>query len=69
MADFKVSEIRNRARSKQMAAATDEERAHWQSIYNDFGRWIEKRELPVFTRSLVAPPGDPFGMDPWGGGQ
>ena len=65
MAEFKVTELRNRARSKQTAASSDEERAHWLAIYNDFGRWVEKRELPAFTRSLVAPPGDPFGMDPW----
>jgi hypothetical protein len=34
------------------------------SIVNECTRWIEKGELPKLTRSLVAPPGDPFGIDP-----
>jgi hypothetical protein len=36
-------------------------RAHWHSIAADFGRWLDRRELPRPTPALVAPPGDPFG--------
>jgi hypothetical protein len=61
MAELKLGDLRIRARTKLAAAKTDEERAHWMSIANDFTRWIEKRELPKFTPSPVAPPGDPFG--------
>ena len=64
MAAFKVGDLRNRARTKLAAARDDDERAHWLSIANDCTRWIEKGELPKLTRSLVAPPGDPFGIDP-----
>ena len=64
MAELKIAELRVKARAKQAAATTDDERAHWMSIVTDFTRWIDKRELPKFSPSLVAPPGDPFGMDP-----
>ncbi len=64
MAALKVGDLRNRARGKLAAAKDDEERAHWLSIVNDCTRWIDKGELPKLTRSLVAPPGDPFGIDP-----
>ncbi len=65
MAELKIGDLRDaRARGKLAAAKDDDERAHWLSIVNDFTRWIDKRELPKLTRSLVAPPGDPFGIDP-----
>ena len=64
MAALKVGDLRTRARAKLAAAKSDDERAHWLSIVNDCTRWIEKGELPKSTRSLVAPPGDPFGIDP-----
>jgi hypothetical protein len=64
MAAFKVGDLRNRARGKLAAAKDDDERAHWLSVVNDCTRWIDKGELPKLTRSLVAPPGDPFGIDP-----
>ncbi len=64
MAALKVGDLRNRARAKLAAAKDDDERSHWLSIVNDCTRWIEKGELPKLTRSLVAPPGDPFGIDP-----
>lgn len=64
MAELKLTDLRARARAKQAAARTDEERAHWLSVVNDFTRWIDKRELPKLTAGLVAPPGDPFGT-PW----
>lgn len=61
MAELKVTDLRARARTKQSAAKNDDERALWLSIVNDFGRWIDKRELPKFSTPPVAPPGDPFG--------
>jgi hypothetical protein len=61
MAELKLADLRTRARAKLASAKTDEERAHWLSISTDFTRWIEKHELPKFSPSLVAPPGDPFG--------
>ena len=64
MAELKLSDLRGKARAKQAAAKGDDERAHWLSIVNDFTRWIDKRELPKLSPSLVAPPGDPFGT-PW----
>jgi len=64
MAELKLADLRTRARVRFAAAKTDEERAHWLSIVNDFTRWIDKRELPKLSLSPVAPPGDPFGMDP-----
>jgi hypothetical protein len=64
MAALKIGDLRNRARGKLAAAKDDDERAHWLSIVNECTRWIEKGELPKLTRSLVAPPGDPFGIDP-----
>ncbi|HEY4305650.1 MAG TPA: zinc-dependent metalloprotease, partial [Gemmatimonadaceae bacterium] len=62
MAELKVADLRSQARTKYAAAKTDDVRAHWMSIVNDFTRWIEKRELPKFSPSLIAPPGDPFGQ-------
>ena len=61
MADLKLVELRPSAAlwSKQ-ATRTEEDRAHWLAIANDFGEWIDKRQLPILTRALVAPPGDPF---------
>ena len=53
-----VRAARARGRASTMS------RAHWASIAGDFTRWIERRELPKPTPALVAPPGDPFGMEP-----
>jgi hypothetical protein len=61
MAELKIGDLRVRARGKQNAARTDEERAHWLSIATDFTRWIDHHELPKFSTPLIAPPGDPFG--------
>src|SRR5512143_2616406 len=57
MAELKIADMRTRARAKQASARTDEARAHWLSIVNDCTRWIEKRELPKLSPSLIAPPG------------
>ena len=62
MAELKIADLRARARARQAAARSDDERAHWLSIVNDFTRWIDKRELPKLSPALVAPPGDPFGL-------
>jgi hypothetical protein len=64
MAELKLADLRTRARSRFAAAKSDEERAHWLSIVNDFTRWIDKRELPKLSPSPIAPPGDPFGIPP-----
>ena len=61
MAELKIADLRTRAREKQASARSDEARAHWLSIVNDCTRWIDKRELPKLSPSLIAPPGDPFG--------
>jgi hypothetical protein len=64
VAEYKVSQLRDRARARAGSAAGDDARAHWRAIAGDFTRWLERRELPTPTPSLTAPPGDPFGMDP-----
>jgi hypothetical protein len=64
MAELKIADLRIKARSRQAAAHADDERAHWLSIVTDFNRWTEKHELPKGLPSLIAPPGDPFGMPP-----
>ena len=67
MADFKLVALRLAAVVHVKAAAGADRgalAAHWQSIVTDITRWQEKRELPPLTRPLVAPPGDPFGIDP-----
>ena len=66
MADLKLAGLRvaAAARAKTAGAAErGEVAAHWQSLAADIARWQDKRELPPLTRSLVAPPGDPFGID------
>jgi hypothetical protein len=61
MAELRIADLRARARTKQSAAKGDDDRALWLSIVNDFGRWIDRRELPKFSTPSIAPPGDPFG--------
>jgi hypothetical protein len=61
MAELKISELRSLAASwAKQATRSEDDRAHWLAIATDFGQWTEKRQLPVLTRPLVAPPGDPF---------
>jgi hypothetical protein len=61
MAELKVTELRPVAAAwAKSALRTEEDRAHWLSIANDFGFWLDKHELPPLTTPLAAPPGDPF---------
>jgi hypothetical protein len=63
VAEYQIVRLRPVALS--MASSGDMmNRAHWASIAADFARWIDRRELPKPSPALVAPPGDPFGMDP-----
>src|SRR5262249_49985807 len=63
MAEFKIGQLALRARALARGGS-DASRAHWQQVAADFTRWIDRREVPQPTRALVAPPGDPFGVDP-----
>ena len=60
MAEYQVARLRPVA-SRMGTTGDTMQRAHWASIAGDFGRWIERRELPKPTPALMAPPGDPFG--------
>ncbi len=67
IAEYKVGALRTAALVRAKAAGTAERgavAAHWLSMAADIARWQERRELPAFTRALVAPPGDPFGDEP-----
>ncbi len=64
MAEFKIVQLKSKAAAMAAAPGSDEVRAHWHSSAGDFTRWIERRELPVPTPALRAPPGDPFGEPP-----
>jgi hypothetical protein len=64
MAEYKIMQLKSKAAASAAAPGTDEVRAHWHAIAGDFTRWIERRELPVPTPALRAPPGDPFGEPP-----
>jgi hypothetical protein len=59
--ELKLGELAAQARSRGSSGAV-EDRAHWQAIARDIARWTENREVPKLTPSLVAPPGDPFGV-------
>jgi hypothetical protein len=61
MADLKITELRTSAVTRsRTSGASDEDRAHWLAIANDFAFWLERHELPKLTAPLPAPPGDPF---------
>ncbi len=64
IADYKIAQLRDQARLRAMRGAPEADRAHWASLAGDFTRWLDRRELPAPTPALVAPPGDPFGVDP-----
>ena len=59
--ELKLAGLRVMARTRS-AAGTVEERAHWLAIARDIQRWTDNREVPRLSPSLVAPPGDPFGL-------
>ena len=60
MAEYQIGRLRLVA-LRRGATGDAMSRAHWSSIAGDFGRWVERRELPKPTPALAAPPGDPFG--------
>jgi len=63
VAEYEISRLRPIA-LRYASSGVVMNRAHWASIAGDFARWIDRRELPKPSPALVAPPGDPFGMDP-----
>lgn len=63
VAEFEIGRLRTDA-TRRAATGETMNRAHWSSIAGDLARWLDRRELPAPTPALVAPPGDPFGMDP-----
>jgi hypothetical protein len=63
MAEYQIVRLRPVA-LREASSGDMMNRAHWSSIAGDFARWIDRRELPKPSPALVAPPGDPFGMDP-----
>jgi hypothetical protein len=67
LAEYKLGTLRGSALAKAKAAGGAERGAtasHWLALAADIARWQERRELPALTRTLVAPPGDPFGDEP-----
>ena len=68
IAELKLTQLRSVAARRAVADArtrsSETERAEWLAMAGDIGRWLDRRELPTPTRALVAPPGDPFGVDP-----
>jgi len=63
VAEYQIGRLRPVA-IREASSGDMMNRAHWASIAGDFARWIDRRELPKPSPALVAPPGDPFGMDP-----
>jgi hypothetical protein len=63
VAEFEIARLRPDAARRAQSGDTMS-RAHWAALAGDFARWIDRRELPAPTPALVAPPGDPFGMEP-----
>lgn len=61
IAELEISNLRTIAARHARASRTFGERAHWTAIAADFGRWVDRRELPAPTKAMDAPPGDPFG--------
>jgi hypothetical protein len=59
--DLRLETLRSVAR-RNAATGSDDERASWASMARDIGSWLDRHEVPRRTPSLVAPPGDPFGM-------
>ena len=59
--ELEISNLRTAAARHARTSTTFGERAHWTAIAADFGRWVDRRELPAPTKAMSAPPGDPFG--------
>jgi hypothetical protein len=64
IAELKLTRLRPIATRRVSESLADADRAEWLAISGDMGRWLDRRELPNPTKALVAPPGDPFGLDP-----
>jgi hypothetical protein len=64
IADLEIAQLRRVAEAASRTAVGIPARAHWAAIAGEFARWQERREAPKPTPALVAPPGDPFGLDP-----
>jgi hypothetical protein len=62
LVELKMTSLRARARELASAGSTPD-RAHWMAIEGDFGRWLQRQELPTPTPALRPPPGDPFGIE------
>ena len=62
IAELEIADLRPVAQSRAKRPGTAAERAQWASIAGDFTRWIERRELPMPTPALEAPPIAPFGQ-------
>lgn len=65
MAELKVREL-GTAAARAATAGSAEARAHLLAVAGDAERWRDRREAPKPSGALVAPPGDPFGLDPLG---
>jgi len=63
VAEYEIAKLKAVAQ-RRSAVGDTMNRAHWASIVGDFARWIDRRELPKPTAAPMAPPGDPFGMEP-----
>jgi len=63
LAELRIGVLRDRARLLSRTGG-EAARAHWNAVAGDFTRWLERRELPKPSPALVAPPGDPFGVEP-----
>jgi hypothetical protein len=67
IAEHKAAQLATQALARAKAAGNAERgavAAHWAAIAADIAHWKEERTLPAFTRTLVAPPGDPIGDEP-----
>jgi len=63
MAELKIGQLAARARALGRAGP-EPARAHWLSVAGDFGRWLERQELPAPTPAQRLPQYDPFGERP-----
>ncbi|MGI9091015.1 MAG: zinc-dependent metalloprotease [Gemmatimonadaceae bacterium] len=64
LASLRPVAARNGSVRNASVHAGDAERAAWLAMAGDIGRWLDRHTLPTPTPALMAPPGDPFGMEP-----